>query len=312
MPQYSKEVIITEVSFRDGFQSAPEVYLAEDKVRLMDMMADAGCRSMEVGAFSNYPSMAKMRKTNEVFKLLEQRPGIEYRALIFDPDGAKEAADCGCKKVKLNISASLAHHTSGTGMTPLEAMGKFADVAKVASDSKLELMGSISLPFGSPFPGEGIVPYDELSAIIARYIEVGVTEISLTDAAGLGTPKLIYERSASLGKKFPQVKWVLHMHNTYGMGLAGIAAAMQAGIAKFDTSLAGLGGCPYMAGATGNVATEDLIYMLDGMDISTGIDLEKAIEVGAVIRKMVGDRGIDCYQQRLADVRKSKGSGMKW
>lgn len=301
--QLPDSAVLTEVCFRDGFQSAPKVYSPEEKADLIERMADAGCRSMEIGAFSSYESMAKMRNTADVFKRLVQRPGVEYRALIFAPDGAEEAADCGCRVVKLNISASKAHHTGGTGMTPLEAMRGFGEIAKIAEKNGMGLLGSISLPFKSPFPGEGLLPEEEVAEIIQAFLDIGVNEISLSDAAGMANPRLIYERSSRFATRFPAVKWILHMHNTYGMGLAGILAAMQAGIAKFDTSLAGLGGCPYLPGATGNVATEDAVFMLEEMGVKTGIDLDKAIAAGRVLRKLVDDVGVDSCQQRIASIR---------
>lgn len=298
-----ESVTLTEVCFRDGFQSAPKVYSVAEKLELVEAMADAGCRSMEVGAFSSYESMAKMRNTADLFRQLVQRPGVEYRALIFAPDGAEEAAACGCRVIKLNISASKAHHQGGTGMTPLEAMRNFGEIAKIAEKNGMHLLGSISLPFKSPFPGEGLLPYNEVAEIIQAFVDIGVTEVSLSDAAGLGNPRLIYERSAAFAKQFPAVKWILHMHNTYGLGLAGMVAAMQAGIAKFDTSLAGLGGCPYLPGATGNIATEDAVFLLDEMGIATGIDFDKTVAAGARLRQIVDDVGIDSCQQRLAGLR---------
>ena len=301
--QLPTSVVLTEVCFRDGFQSAPKVYSPEEKIELIERMADAGFRSMEIGAFSGYESMAKMRNTQDVFKQLKQRADTEYRALIFAPDGAEEAAACGCRIVKLNISASKAHHKGGTGMTPLEAMNSFGAIAKTTERNGMQLLGSISLPFTSPFPGEGLLPEEDVAQIIQAFLDVGVTEVSLSDAAGMANPRLIYERSALFAKRFPGVRWILHMHNTYGMGLAGILAAMQAGIAKFDTSLAGLGGCPYLPGATGNVATEDAVFMLEEMGVKTGIDLAKTIEAGRALRRLVDDVGIDSCQQRIASIR---------
>jgi hydroxymethylglutaryl-CoA lyase len=144
---------------------------------------------------------------------------------------------------------------------------------------------------GSIFPCENF----ELSSI-----DIGIGEISLSDAAGLGDPKLIYARFTELKKLFPDVSWMLHMHNTYGMGLAGIDAALRAGVTKYDSSLAGLGGCPYIDGATGNVATEDLVFMLDSMGIETGVNFGLIVEVGREAERLVDGKGCDSVIQRIA------------
>ncbi len=297
--KFPAKVRICEDVTRDGFQSIDQVISVEDKLTILDMVTDAGVQCIEVGAFSSYESMKKMRNTGEVFKQLKQRGNVLYRALVFAPDGAKEAADCGCKYIKLNISASNQHHKQGTGSNTAEAMARFAKIGEVAKDSGLTMSGSISLPFVSPFPGEGLIPMDTLTEIIKSFIDIGITEISLSDAAGLGTPALIYERFMELQGIFPEVSWMLHMHNTYGMGLAGITAALVAGVTKFDSSLAGLGGCPYLEGATGNVATEDLVFMLNNMGIETGIDLQKIIEAGQFVENLVDGKGTDSYVQSI-------------
>lgn len=271
----------------------------DDKLRILDMIMDMGASCIEVGAFSPYESMKLMRNTGEVFKRMKRRDGVQYRALVFAPDGAREAADCGCGKIKINISASDQHHQSGTGMSTAEALKNFADIGKVAEANGLEMAGSISLPFRSPFPGEGLIPMDRLTGIIRSFMDIGIREISLSDAAGLGDPAIIYERFTEVARLFPEVSWMLHMHNTFGLGLAGVTAALAAGVTKFDSSLAGLGGCPYIKNATGNVATEDLVFMLDSMGIETGIDLDKCVAAGREVEKIVNGRGCDSYIQRI-------------
>ena len=294
-----KKVIICEDVTRDGFQSAPVDVSAEDKVQIINMAADAGVSCFEVGAFTpNSESMKKMWNTKDVFRLLKQREGVSYRALIFDEDGVKEAYEAGCPKVKINISASDAHHKGGAGMTTREAMKQFSKIGNFASDHGIAMCGSISLPFISPFEGEGVIPMDRLEDIIRGFMDIGIREISLSDAAGLGDPAMIYERFSTVAEHFPDVSWMLHMHNTWGMGLAGVLAALQAGVTKFDASVAGLGGWPYLPGATGNVATEDLAFMLNRMGIETGIDVEKLIPAGKKVREIVDNRGTDSVIQR--------------
>lgn len=296
----TKNVTICEVVTRDGFQSAPCTICADDKVRLIEMISDAGVKSIEVGAFSNYESMKKMRNTAEVFRKLVKHPDISYRALVFDPSGVQEAAECGCGKVKINISASEKHHKNGTGMDIRTALKGFEKIADIAGTYGIEMCGSISLPFRSPFPGEGLIEFDVLQTIIDEFYRIGIREISLSDSAGLGDPELIYNRFSQLMEMYPDVDWMLHMHNTYGMGLAGVAAALRAGVLKFDSSLAGLGGCPYIKGATGNIATEDLLYMFRLMNVETQIDLNKMILAGQFASKLAEYKNTDSYIQRIA------------
>lgn len=297
---FPKTVRICEDVTRDGFQIAEKVISVEDKLKIIHMVENAGVKCIEVGAFSSYESMKKMRNTKDVFSQLEQKEGVIYRALVFAPDGAQEAVSFGCRNLKINISASDQHHKQGTGLSTAEAMENFGNIKKIADENNASMSGSISLPFRSPFPDEGLIPIEKLTTIIRGFIQIGITEISLSDAAGLGDPDLIYTRVMSLRELFPQVSWMLHMHNTFGMGLAGVSAALAAGIMKFDSSLAGLGGCPYIDGATGNVATEDLIFMLHNMGIRTGIDLEKIIFAGRYVQQLVEGKGTDSYIQRLS------------
>lgn len=294
---FPKEVTICEVVTRDGFQTAPEIYTVEEKVRIIEEVVNAGCKSVEVGAFSTYETMYKMKDTDKVFEKLHKKEGVEYRGLVYLPEDVKRAAACGCQKIKLNVSASMEHNKAGAGRSPLESMKTFAESGQIARDNHMGFAGSISLPFASQW--EGIIPFDFIREIVKAFIDAGATQISLSDSAGLGTPKLVYERTMELREVFPEMDWMLHMHNTRGMGLANVVAAMEAGIDKIDTSLAGLGGCPYIKGATGNISTEDVVFMLESMGIKTGIDFEKIMSAGEKIIKLVNGVGIDSYQQRI-------------
>lgn len=294
---FPEKVTICEVVTRDGFQTAPEIYSVDEKVRIIEEVVDAGCKCIEVGAFSTYETMYKMKDTDKVFEKLSKKEGVEYRGLVYLPDDVKRAAACGCQKIKLNVSASMEHNKAGAGRSPLESMKTFAESGQIARDSNMGFAGSISLPFASQW--EGIIPLDLVKDIVKAFIDAGATQVSLSDSAGLGTPKMVYERTMELREAFPEMDWMLHMHNTRGMGLANVVAAMAAGIDKIDTSLAGLGGCPYIKGATGNISTEDVLFMLQNMGIETGMDLEKTMVAGQKIIELVHGEGVDSYQQRL-------------
>lgn len=295
--KFPEKVTICEVVTRDGFQTAPEIYPVEEKVRIIEEVVDAGCRCVEVGAFSTYETMYKMKDTDKVFEQLHMKEGVEYRGLVYLPDDVRRAAACGCRKIKLNVSASNAHNQAGAGRSPLESMRTFAESGKIAEENGMGFVGSISLPFASQW--EGVIPYEQIKEIVKAFIDAGATQISLSDSAGLGDPQLVYERTMALRDDFPEMDWMLHMHNTRGMGLANVVAAMEAGIDKIDTSLAGLGGCPYIKGATGNISTEDVLFMLDSMGIETGMDFEKIMEAGEKIIRLTKGVGTDSYQQRI-------------
>jgi hydroxymethylglutaryl-CoA lyase len=295
--KFPEKVTICEVVTRDGFQTAPEIYPVEEKVRIIEEVVDAGCRCVEVGAFSTYETMYKMKDTDKVFEQLYMKEGVEYRGLVYLPDDVRRAAACGCRKIKLNVSASNAHNQAGAGRSPLESMRTFAESGKIAEENGMGFAGSISLPFASQW--EGVIPYEQIKEIVKAFIDAGATQISLSDSAGLGDPQLVYERTMALRDDFPEMDWMLHMHNTRGMGLANVVAAMEAGIDKIDTSLAGLGGCPYIKGATGNISTEDVLFMLDSMGIETGMDFEKIMEAGEKIIRLTKGVGTDSYQQRI-------------
>lgn len=295
--KFPEKVTICEVVTRDGFQTAPEIYPVEEKVRIIEEVVDAGCRCVEVGAFSTYETMYKMKDTDKVFEQLHTKEGVEYRGLVYLPDDVRRAAACGCRKIKLNVSASNAHNQAGAGRSPLESMRTFAESGKIAEENGMGFAGSISLPFASQW--EGVIPYEQIKEIVKAFIDAGATQISLSDSAGLGDPQLVYERTMALRDDFPEMDWMLHMHNTRGMGLANVVAAMEAGIDKIDTSLAGLGGCPYIKGATGNISTEDVLFMLDSMGIETGMDFEKIMEAGEKIIRLTKGVGTDSYQQRI-------------
>ena len=295
--KFPEKVTICEVVTRDGFQTAPEIYPVEEKVRIIEEVVDAGCRCVEVGAFSTYETMYKMKDTDKVFEQLHMKEGVEYRGLVYLPDDVRRAAACGCRKIKLNVSASNAHNQAGAGRSPLESMRTFAESGKIAEENGMGFAGSISLPFASQW--EGVIPYEQIKEIVKAFIDAGATQISLSDSAGLGDPQLVYERTMALRDDFPEMDWMLHMHNTRGMGLANVVAAMEAGIDKIDTSLAGLGGCPYIKGATGNISTEDVLFMLDSMGIETGMDFEKIMEAGEKIIRLTKGVGTDSYQKRI-------------
>lgn len=290
-----ERIRICEVGPRDGLQNEKKILTVEEKLQLIEGVADAGFPVIEVGSFMSPKAVPQMANTDEVFQRLNRKDGVEYRALIANLKGVERAAACGCKKVKLNVSASKAHNLANLNRTPAETVAGFGACVDAARTSGLEISGSISMAFGSPWDRE--IPLTDVKEIVDSYLAVGVTEISLSDASGQAYPTQVYDICTEMTKTYPQVRWWLHFHNTRGLGMANILAGMQAGFTQFDAAFAGVGGCPFVPGAAGNVSTEDVIHMCDEMGVTTGVDLDKAMAVSRQLVQLVG-HGTDSYLLR--------------
>jgi len=266
---------------------APFVLTVDQKVELLKDMFDAGFKVIEVGSFVHPVKVPQMANTDEVFKAINAigvPEDVELRALIPNLRGVDRAVACGCKKVKLNVSASKGHNIANLNCTPAESVAGFKDCVTKAHDNGIGISGSISMAFGSPWDHDGL-PLSDVEEIIEAYLNVGITEISLSDASGMAYPTQVYNYCTEVKAKYPEATWWLHFHNTRGLAIANIFAGMQAGFNQFDASFAGVGGCNFIPNATGNVATEDVIHAMDEMGVATGIDLHKCIAAG---KKVVG------------------------
>jgi hydroxymethylglutaryl-CoA lyase len=283
---FAKNITICEVGPRDGLQNEKELLSIEQKIELVKGVLAAGVKSIEIGAFVHPKAIPAMADTEKVMQAIGKREGVEFRALITNMKGVERAIVAGVDKVKLTVSASRSHNLSNFNRTPEESVENFAECAKVATEAGLEVSGAISTTFGCPF--EGRIPLEQIAKLIESFSEIGIQEISLSDTTGVANPKQVFERCSALKKQFPTVTFHLHFHNTRGMALANIIAGMEAGITHFDGSFAGLGGCPYAPGASGNIATEDIVHMLEDMEIKTGIDLNKLLDVARRVREFIG------------------------
>lgn len=293
-------VTLCEVGLRDGLQNEKTILSAEQKVGLLRGLIDAGFKVIEVGSFMHPKAVPQMADTDEVYKAVGEVPGVELRALIPNLRGVKRAVDCGCKKVKLNVSASRQHNLKNLNMTPEQSVAGFADCVRAANDNGIAISGSISMPFASPW--EGRIPLADVEAIIEAYLKVGITEISLSDASGMAVPNHVYRLCAHVREKYPQVSWWLHFHNTRGLAMANITAAMEAGMTQFDSSFGGLGGCPFVPGAAGNISTEDVLNLCEEMDIQTGVDIVKVMELSRKLKTML-NHDLESYILRAGRAR---------
>src|SRR5450756_1226182 len=305
--QFPKKVMVCEEGTRDGFQTTDKFIPTEEKIKLIEMIVDAGYKAIEVGSLAKR-GIGRQGDTDKVFKGLKMKKGVEYRALVEDSDGIRMALESGCKEVKITLSASEAHNRAEMAKSTTESVEGLKECGRVARDNGVRIMGSISLPFISQW--EGLIPLDTIKSIVNAFLDAGATEISLSDTSGLGNPALVYQRIMDLREAFPQVSWMIHFHNTRGVGLANVVAALQAGVARIDSSFAGTGGCPYIKGATGNISSEDLLFMLHGMGIETGIDFEKAMAIGQYVEKLVNGYAVDSYQLRLRKIEEANKDSM--
>ena len=292
---YPSSITLCEVGLRDGLQNEKQILTTEEKLTLLRGVIDAGFPVIELGSFMHPKAVPQMADTDELFRTLGDVPGVEFRALVPNLRGVQRAAGCGCKKVKLNVSASRQHNLRNLNRTPEESVAGFADCVRFAGENGIAVSGSISMPFASPW--EGRTPVEDVDSIIAAYLENGISEISLSDASGMADPRQVGELCAHVREKFPTVTWWLHFHTTRGMALANIVAAMDAGMTHFDSAFGGLGGCPFVPGAAGNISSEDLLHMCDGMGVSTGVDLARVMEVSRLAGAML-QRDMDSYVLR--------------
>ncbi|MGF6906387.1 hydroxymethylglutaryl-CoA lyase [Fusobacterium sp. PH5-44] len=286
---YDKNIELCEVGLRDGLQNEKKILTTNNKVDLIHDIVAAGFKVIEIGSFVSPKAVPQMANTDEVYKAIKMVDGIEYRALIGNLKGVERAIQCGCKKVKLNVSASKSHNLANLNMTPEESVYGFKACVDEAIKNKIEISGSISMAFGSPWDKE--IPMTDIKNIVESYLNLGINEISLSDASGMAYPSQVYNICKIMKKEYPNVKWWLHFHNTRGLGIANILAGIVSGFSRFDTSFAGAGGCPFVPGAAGNVSTEDVVHMLNEMGIKTNLDIDKIISIGKKVIKLMEHDG---------------------
>lgn len=292
---FIKAITLCEVGLRDGLQNEKTQLTTEQKVNLISDLAEAGFSVIEAGSFVSPKAVPQMADTDEVFRRIKKAPNIEYRALIANLRGVERAAGCGCKKVKLNVSASTSHNLANLNCTPSESAAGFASCVERAHEYGIDVSGSISMAFGSPWDKD--IPVGDVKKVVEAYLDTGITEISLSDASGVAYPSQVYEMCKEISREYPRVNWWLHFHNTRGLGIANILAGMEAGFTNYDTSFGGIGGCPFVPGAAGNVASEDVLHMCEQMKINTGVDLDLAMEISRKAVSILG-HATDSYLLR--------------
>jgi hydroxymethylglutaryl-CoA lyase len=281
-----KHISICEVGPRDGLQNEKVSLSLEQKTELIERSIAAGVKIIEVGSFVSPKAIPSMADTDEVCRRIHKIPGVEYRSLIFNLKGLQRAEAAGLTKAKLTVSASRGHCLANMNKTPEEAVQSFSACVAYAKEHNLTLSGAISTAFGCSI--DGIVPFEQVISVAKALYDLGLRELSLSDTTGMAHPVQVYQYCLDIQKIFPDVIWNLHFHNTRGLGLANVLAGMMAGITRFDACFAGLGGCPFAPGASGNIATEDLINMCNEIGVTTGIDIDQYIKIGYDVEKYIG------------------------
>ncbi|MBN2286313.1 MAG: hydroxymethylglutaryl-CoA lyase [Tissierellales bacterium] len=303
------KITICEVGPRDGFQNEKGVISLEDKIFCINQATESGYQVIEIGSFVHPKAVPQMSDTDEIAKHIKRKDDVQYRALVTNLRGIERAASCGVNKVKLTVSASESHNMTNFNKKPYETINDFQACVELADKYNMSVSGAISTAFGCPF--EGPISLDRIAELVESFMRIGIHEISLSDTTGVANPKQVYERSQILTNRYSNIKWFLHFHNTRGMALANVVAGMSAGITHYDAAFAGLGGCPYAPGASGNLSSEDLVHMLHEMGIETGVNLDQAIKLGAYVKKMV-NHDTDSYilvAGKVSDLVKEKPIG---
>ena len=282
----AKKIQIVEVGPRDGLQNEKEWVRTETKIALIEKLAEAGITKIETASFVSPKWVPQMRDAFEVLSGIERRSGVTYSVLTPNLKGFERALEAGTTEVAVFGAASEAFSQKNINCSISESVERFRPVVAAAQKNRIRVRGYISCVLGCPYQGE--VPVDMVVNLAAQMSEMGCSEISLGDTIGIGTPMQAKNMMESVAEKVPLSNLALHFHDTRGQALANIYACLELGVSVIDASVSGLGGCPYAKGAAGNVATEEVVYMLHGMGIETGIDLEKLIETGRFISDAVG------------------------
>jgi hydroxymethylglutaryl-CoA lyase len=286
LPQHVK---IVEVGPRDGLQNEQEAVPAAVKIELVDRLSRAGFANIEAASFVSPKWVPQMATSAEVMAGIARRPDTIYSALTPNMQGFEAALAARADEVVIFGSASEAFSQKNINCSIAESIARFEAVARAAKQHGLRLRGSISCAFGCPYQGE--VPLEAVADVVGRMHDLGCDEIDIADTIGVSTPRKTQAVMDTAARAFALERISGHFHDTYGQALANIYASLEIGVAIFHSSVAGLGGCPYAKGATGNVATEDVIYMLDGLGIATGIDLGQVVDAGAFISQQLGRKG---------------------
>jgi hydroxymethylglutaryl-CoA lyase len=281
-----RRVTIVEVGPRDGLQNEAAILPAATKVAFIEALADAGLPIVEITAFVSPKWVPQMADAVDVARAVTRRDGTRYLALVPNRTGLTRAIDAGLREVAIFAAASETFSRKNINQGIDESLVAYADVANEARRNGLRVRGYLSTAFGCPY--EGAVAVERVVDVAARLLDMGCDEVAVSDTIGVARPRQVVDVVEAVALRVPRPQIALHFHDTRGTALANVYVALECGIAIFDSSAGGLGGCPYAPGAAGNLSTEDLVYMLDGLDIDTGVRIEGVVKASSLIAAHVG------------------------
>jgi hydroxymethylglutaryl-CoA lyase len=281
-----RQVAIREVGPRDGLQNEDLILPTARKIQLIDALSATGLREIEAASFVHPRTIPQMADAADVFAGIQRVSGITYSAIVPNVVGVQRALQANVDAVQIFLSCSESHNQSNVHMSIDESLAQAADIGLLARRAGKAFDAVLSVVFGCPF--EGDVPIDRVLGIAERLIELGAGQITLGDTTGMAHPLLVREVVLRFRERFPRTPLRLHPHSARGAGLANVLAALEAGVERLDSSVGGIGGCPFAPGAPGNICTEDLVHMLHEMGIDTGIDLPRMIDVALLTERMLG------------------------
>jgi hydroxymethylglutaryl-CoA lyase len=285
-PSLPAKVKIVEVGPRDGLQNEKKQISAEDKIALIEQLADAGVSYIESGSFVSPKWVPQMATSTDVFNGINRKESITYAALTPNMKGFEAAMAVNASEVAIFGAASEAFSQKNINCSIEESLQRFEPIMQAAKAANIPVRGYVSCVVGCPY--DGFIEPEQVAMVAEKLYQMGCYEISLGDTIGVGTPATVTKMIQAVSARVPVEKLAVHFHDTYGQALTNIYSALQAGVMVVDSAIAGLGGCPYAKGASGNVATEDVLYMLNGLEIETGINFDKLLAAGWFISDKLG------------------------
>lgn len=283
---YPQHVTLIEVGPRDGLQNESSFVSGEQKVEFINLLSQTGLKHIEVTSFVSAKSIPQLADNEMVFRSIDKVPGVHYSSLVPNERGMNKALESGVKEIALFTAASELFNQRNINCSIDESIARFHPVLELAKRNHIKVRGYISCVLGCPYQGK--VAPEQVVEVVKKLIDLGVDEISLGDTIGVGTPRQTQLVLDHVLKIVPLDQLAMHFHDTYGQAIANIYASLHYGVHRFDSSVAGLGGCPYARGASGNVATEDVLYLMHGLGINTDVDIFKVVAAGDMICKVLG------------------------
>jgi hydroxymethylglutaryl-CoA lyase len=289
-------VRINEVGPRDGFQLEKVLIATPRKVEIVDALSRTGVPGVQVTSFVRPDAVPQLEDGAEVMRAISRQPQVDYAVLVPNRKGAERALEHGADSWETMLSVSDSHSRANANRDTGQALEGMRDVVRLAHEHGVEVTGGMATALGCPF--EGRVPYDRVAWVVSTYHDMGVRKVTVADTVGVADPGHVYAVCSRLRSDFPDVEFALHLHDTRGLGLSNVLAGMAAGVVDFDSSVGGLGGCPFAPGASGNIATEDVVHMLALLGVETGIDLEALLAVSRDLVAPVVDHPLESSLSR--------------